>query len=155
MSLPVRKPLRLKNYDYSSDGYYFVTICTQNKKKYFGEISASNHMRFSKIGLIAKKHIENIQKHYSNVRIDRYIVMPNHIHMIVVIGCQGLLIDDNKPTLSNVVGLYKSGVTREVGFSVWQRLFHEHVIRNETAYIKISEYIENNSFLWKKDIFFI
>ena len=155
MAFPVRKSLRIKNYDYSSDGYYFVKKKKKNKEKHFGEISASNQMCYSKNGLIAKKHICNIQRHYDNVRIDRYVIMPNHIHMIVVIGCSGINSGDDNPTLSNVVGLFKSGVTREIGFSVWQRLFHEHIIRNETSYMRISEYIENNPALWRKDRFYV
>ena len=156
MTLPVRKRLRIQNFDYSSEGYYFVTICTKDKKKYFGDIidTQSNSMRYTPVGVVAEKHIKKIEHHFSCVTVDKYVVMPNHVHMIIIIGCKNKAPTGNFPTLSTIIGLYKSGVSRELGQSVWQRFYHDHVIRNETAYKKIWEYIDTNPMAWEKDVFF-
>ena len=157
MTLPVRKRLRIQNYDYSSEGYYFVTICTKDKKKYFGDIidTQSNTVQYTSIGRVAESHIKQIEAHFSGVSVDKYIVMPNHVHMIIVIGCKNNAQNNNFPTLSTIIGLYKSGVSRELGQSVWQRFYHDHVIRNETAYRRIWEYIDTNPIAWEKDVFFV
>ncbi len=156
MTLPVRKKLRLENYDYSSDGYYFVTICTHNREKLFGKITNDNNtVELNPAGKIVDYHIRNIEKHYENIRIDKYTVMPNHIHLIVVIGCNFELNSTRNPNLSYIIGLFKSGVTKEIGKSVWQKRFHDHVIRNEKTYLKIWEYIDTNPLKWKQDIFYV
>ncbi len=156
MTLPVRKKLRLENYDYSSDGYYFVTICTHNREKLFGKITNDNNtVELNPVGKIVDYHIRNIEKHYENIRIDKYTVMPNHIHLIVVIGCNFELNSTRNPNLSYIIGLFKSGVTKEIGKSVWQKRFHDHVIRNEKTYLKIWEYIDTNPLKWKQDIFYV
>ena len=156
MTLPVRKKLRLENYDYSSDGYYFVTICTHNREKLFGKITNDNNtVELNPVGKIVDYHIRNIEKHYENIRIDKYTVMPNHIHLIVVIGCNFELNSTRNPNLSYIIGLFKSGVAKEIGKSVWQKRFHDHVIRNEKTYLKIWEYIDTNPLKWKQDIFYV
>ena len=152
MPLPERKRLRIKNYDYSSEGYYFVTICSKNKEKLFGDIYdiQSNKVHYTKYGLIAKKHIQQLNQHYKRVSVDKYVIMPNHIHMIIRIGCDGVAHAEKMPTLSN-----KSGVSKEIGKPLWQRFFHDHVIRNEKSYLRIWEYIDNNPRLWNKDTLYI
>ena len=84
MDLPKRKPTRLKEYDYGAPGAYFITICTNRKLHLFGEIN-NEKMRLSDLGKIVNKEIINIESHYENIRIDKYVIMPNHIHMIIVI----------------------------------------------------------------------
>lgn len=155
MDKPVRKRNRLKDYDYSTNGYYFVTICSKDKNKTFGSISTpeQNYTKYSKLGFIIEKHILNIEKHYDDVRIDKYVIMPNHVHMIVVIGCN----DNNrveKHSLSIIVGQFKAGVTKEAGTTVWQRNFHDHIIRTQEDYERIWRYIDANPALWYKDCFF-
>ena len=90
MAYPVRKRLRLKEYDYSSDGYYFVTICARKRQKLFGDIydTSLNTVKLSPIGKVVEKHIRQINQHYVNVSVDKYVVMPNHIHLIVILGCE-------------------------------------------------------------------
>ena len=82
MELPNRKKLRLEGFDYSSENYYFVTVCTYNKVKLFGEPS-----NLSNFGKIAKEDLLSIADHYNGIKIDKYVIMPNHIHAIIVIGC--------------------------------------------------------------------
>ena len=157
MTLPVRKRIRLENYDYSSEGYYFVTICAKNMRKVFGKINSpqTNTVQLSRIGKITEKQIQSIGAHYSDIRIEKYVIMPNHIHMIIVLGCQNTSRHQERPSLSSVVGLFKSGVSREIGMSIWQARFHDHVIRNEEAFLKIWNYIDTNPLLWEKDKFFV
>ena len=153
MDKPVRKPTRIPNYDYSKDNYYFVTICTYEKKCIFGTVR-----EIGRYGKIAADSIDTLSSHYSNVSIDKYVVMPNHIHMIVVIGCK-IEISDN-PTLSQIIGAYKSEVTRLIHQSapneqIWQRSFHDHVIRNQRDYDRIWNYIHTNPMRRDKDCFYV
>ena len=144
---PVRKSTRLNNFDYSTPNYYFITICTHNKKCIFGNYGKSMY------GQIAAKEIESVQNHYSGVTIDKYVVMPNHVHMIVVLT-------EGKSSLNQIIGQFKSGVSRKIHeinseICVWQRSFHDHIIRNQKEYEKIWLYIEANPMNWEKDCFYI
>ena len=143
-----RKSPRIPNYDYSNVNYYFITICTKDRKCYFG-----SPYQLSKAGQIAKRHIEEISDHYGFVKIDKYVVMPNHVHMILYLEQGG------KADAEQVIGQYKSGVSREIRkiypeMQVWQRSFHDHVIRNQASYEKIWLYIEGNPQCWDKDCFY-
>lgn len=92
MNLPRRKSQRLKSFDYATEKYYFVTICTKDKQNLFCNIKNINDilkMEYSYIGEITLIHLRNIEKHFEGVKIDKYVIMPNHIHIIVVIGCNG------------------------------------------------------------------
>ena len=80
MELPNRKPTRLANYDYSNQNYYFVTICTHNKLKLFGDVNKLNAL-----GEIVKSELLNIPNHFEDIQIDKYVIMPDHIHAIIVI----------------------------------------------------------------------
>ena len=153
MDKPIRKSPRMSNFDYSGDHYYFVTICTQDKQCLFGTVQ--EHSRYGKI---AADSIRDIPGHYSCVKIDKYVVMPNHIHMIVVIGCENR--EEKKHSLEQVIGAYKSGVTRKIRISspdmqIWQRSFHDHVIRNQKDYERIWGYIDTNPMRWEKDCFYM
>lgn len=112
-------------------------------------------MDFTFMGEIALKHLQNIGNHFDGIKIDKYVVMPNHIHIIVAIGCNDASERSRPfPTLSTVIGLYKSGVSREVGSKIWQKSFHDHIIRNKNDYLKIWEYIENNPLKWDLDCYY-
>ncbi len=147
-NLPKRKKLRLKNYDYSKEGMYFITICTKNRKKLLGKITEEKQIKLIKAGIIAKQHIEKIEQIYKNVIIDEYVIMPNHIHMLIEINRK------NEITISRIIKQYKMSVSKEIGYGIWQKLFHEHVVRNEEEYYKIKEYIQNNVVNWDKDKYF-
>ena len=148
MTFYSRKSARIPNYDYSNCNYYFVTICTGNRRCIFGSANA-----LSVFGKIAEEEIIQLCFHYEGVKIDKYVVMPNHIHMIVVL-------ENSNHNLNQIIAQYKSGVTRKIrkydrNLSVWQRSYHDHVIRNQTAYEKIWLYIEGNPMNWEKDCFFL
>lgn len=110
--------------------------------------------RMNQIGFIAEEEIRNISAHYDMVSVDKYVVMPNHIHMILVIGN-----GDHNPNLNQVIAQYKSGVTRKIreflpDVKIWQRSYHDHVIRDQKGYEKIWMYIENNPRKWEEDCFY-
>ena len=151
LKTPKRKNTRLKGFDYTGSQYYFITACAQNHQKLFGMIQQDNDngcMVLNRYGTIAKEHIQRIPMRHNGVYLNHYVIMPNHIHMIIEL--------DNRTTisLSTIVGLLKSGISREIGFSVWQRSFHDHIIRNETDYKNIWNYIENNPAKWAMDKYY-
>ncbi len=144
-----RKSPRISHYDYSTQNYYFITICTHAKKCIFGE-----PMMLNQFGNIAKINMEAIQTHYDKIHIEKYVVMPNHVHFILVLKENCVIRADQ------VIGQYKSGVTRQIrkiapGTEVWQRSFHDHIIRNQVQYERIWQYIENNPLRWQEDCFFV
>ena len=151
MEYPDRKLPRLSGFDYSSPNYYFITICTHNRKRIFGLPDSPDEL-----GLIAEAELVNIEKHYSDVRVDKYVIMPNHIHVIIVIDKSDTERSRPFPTLSSIVGLYKSGVSRKIheiypDIEVWQKSFYDKVICNETAYFDVWQYIDENPLKWELD----
>lgn len=155
MNKPNRKNQRLVDYDYSSQNYYFVTICTEGHKCILSYILGNgiepSEIRYTRYGEIAEKHLLNINVRYESIEIDKYVIMPNHIHMIIKFGCDGAERSRPFPTLSTVIGLYKSGVSREIGKPIWQKSFHDHIIRGKADYLEIQKYIENNAKQWTLD----
>jgi len=106
------------------------------------------------MGKIVEKHIQNIPSFYQNIYVDNYVVMPNHIHMILVLDN-----GDHNPAVPLIIGQFKRGVTKEIRCIfperiIWQRSFHDHIIRNQAGYEKIWTYIENNPIKWEDDYFF-
>ena len=145
--LPTRKRLRIIEYDYSKEGMYFITICIKNRLELLGKIK-DNYIELTQEGIIVKECIKQIEKRYINVEIDEYVIMPNHIHMILVIN------NKTEVTISRMMKQYKTYVSKKVGYAIWQKSFYEHIIRNEKEYIKIKDYIKNNIINWKEDRYF-
>lgn len=163
--MPTRKDVRLSEYDYSSQGCYFITICTKDKVQYLGRIRETicddDHNRrivcdvvYSKVGCIAKEELINIPIHFSFVRIDSYVIMPDHIHILIELS-EHLDHSIRRPSLSNIIGLYKSGVSRicrqKELYIAWQRNFHEHIIHSDAEKHQIREYIQSNPNAWRED----
>ena len=136
-NLPKRKHTRLKYYDYSKEGYYFTTICTKKRLELLGNIENTSKIGLTKEGNIADKYIKKIEEIYEKIEIDEYIIMPNHIHIIIRIK------EKESITISKLIQQYKGMVTKELGYSIWQKLFHEHIIRTENDYYIIKRYIQN------------
>ena len=130
-SIPKRKEIRLKGYDYRSNGYYFITICTYRGKPY-----VKKHKE------IIEKTLLSLPERFSGLKIDWYILMPTHLHMIFVFN-------ETKKDLSEITRTFKALVTRNTRMKFWQRNYYEHVIRNENALLKIREYIQNNPLVEK------
>lgn len=161
---------RASFHDYDG-GVYFVTICTAEREHYFGEIK-DGKMKYTEIGLCALENIENITVHYPYAEIPLYVVMPNHIHLIVFIDntlsvqCRDVArnvstmkkmsaISPKRGSLSVVIRGFKSAVTRyanqnHISFS-WQSRFHDRIIRGQNEMNRIAEYIENNPYNWATD----
>ena len=149
--VPQRKQIRLKEYDYSKKGYYFITICTKNREEILskivnGSVKTDPYIILTKEGKIIEKELLNIENHLNNIKIDKYIIMPNHIHVIIKVVGAGL--DQPGIKISNLIGLYKGGVTRKLSKSIWQRNYYEYIIRNEKEYYKIIEYMKYNPIKW-------
>lgn len=155
-----RKKNRLDGYDYSSGGYYHITVCTKNKENLFWIASApfvgeaislpQVQARLSALGQIVEQAIGDIPKHYDNVSVDKYVIMPNHIHMILVLGqSDGRII--SSPTVSQVIGQMKRIVSKRAGRSVWQTSFYDEIIRTDEDYLRIWQYIDANPFRWTED----
>ena len=183
MEFPKRKPTRLKKYDYSQNGYYFVTICTHNKKHIFGNIvgqgsipsqcegnvakrqretasvrGAPAEINLSECGKIAESEITNLENRYKHVKIDKYVIMPNHIHAIIIID-KYTAGASPCPTLSEVICSFKSITTRKChninpDQKIWQTSFHDHIIRGEDDYFEIWEYIDGNPAKWTEDCYY-
>ena len=147
--LPIRKRLRINNYDYSKENMYFITICIKNRRELLGKINSKNHMKLAYKGNVVEKYIDLIEKTYGNVLIDEYVIMPNHIHMIILIN------NKTEITISRIIKQYKTLVSKRIAYSIWQKSFYDHIIRNEEEYLKIKEYIQNNVQNWKKDKYFL
>jgi REP element-mobilizing transposase RayT len=163
-----RKPNRLRNYDYSQRGAYFVTVCAKDRHELFGNVivgavaNRPSYVELSRIGKTVEDEIKVLQEVRKNIVIDRYVVMPNHIHMIIVlVDCRWFPVDNGRLTtaptttsLSNIVRLWKRSVSIQIGFSPWQKSFHDHIIRNEDDYRNIAEYIDSNPARWTEDCFY-
>lgn len=163
MAYRENKQHRLYGYDYSQNGAYFITICTKNRTHYFGQIKDKTVI-LSEIGELAKTALLQIPEVYPQATIEEWIIMPNHIHLIIaiqnteiskeyhsVIGLQPLV----KGSISSIINHFKGKVTKLCKQNkyefVWQSRFHDHIIRNEEAFNKISEYILNNPANWDND----
>jgi len=164
MDKPIRKRARLQDYNYSTPGYYFVTICTCGRKNILSQIIGDSipHLQLTKYGKIAEQELLSVPMRYENVEINKYIIMPNHIHLIIRITERINPFPTKKHDISNIIGKYKAAVTRNVGNAfmhsakqkIWQRSFHDHVIRGEKDYQKIWQYIDTNHLKWKEDCFY-
>lgn len=163
----MRKPNRLREYDYSTDGAYFITFCTQDRRKILSSIVGDGSPVPKPCGMIAEKLIAQIPEKYPTVSVDKYVIMPDHIHMLLRFdrnsgtGNPSPTVDcysgtgNPSPTLGNVIGWYKYQVTKQVNLqsnnkseSVFQRSYYDHVIRNQQDYDEIWQYIENNPRKW-------
>ena len=208
MVIKKRVSIRLVNYDYSQKGLYFITICTKNRERFFGEIK-DGKMFFSEIGKIANDCWNDIPQHFSQAFLHEFVVMPDHIHGIIEINnppavganhyspemnhyspqinnysydnqyliknhtinnvakhtidnrtndVSTIRAKDVSPlrgtsqTIGSIVRGFKIGVTKQIGFSPWQRNYYEHVIRSEIDYLNIANYIIENPLKWNNYI---
>jgi putative transposase len=155
-----RRSIRLKEYDYSQPGEYFVTVCTYNHDCTLGEI-VEGEMRLNEIGKIVEECWRQISYHFINVELDQFVVMPNHLHGIIILNeqCRGEVTSPlQKPTLGKVLAYFKYQSTKSInvinatpGNRFWQRNYYEHIIRNDNELNNIRDYIQNNVLQWAFD----
>ena len=193
--LPQRKRIRLKNYNYSENGCYFITVCTQGGRKLFWEVVGEGLnpvgrddlgtplcddpgtppcVSLSKYGKIVDKYISMIETHYDGVVVDKYCVMPNHVHIIITVarasnGAPGSsrptnahpsnnnVLKPNRPTMliPTIIAALKKITNRACGVSLWQISYHDRIIRNEHEYLTRWQYIDTNPLKWKLDRYYI
>lgn len=177
-----RKSPRLKGYDYSQDGAYFVTICTHERRNLFGNVDKDGVMKLNEWGRIAEARWQEIPKHFPHVELDQFVIMPNHMHGILFLIGQDEKINHQfdegerhaspvqKPyrdykvksgSIITIIGSYKSAVTKQINSlrnkklpPIWQRSFHDHIIRDETSLNKLREYTLYNPQLWAADKYY-
>lgn len=185
MELPKRKRIRLPVYNYSENGAYFITICSYEHTPIFGEVTVGQGLcscRLSETGKLIDEEILNLGIRYAPIRIDKYVIMPNHVHLLVRINDTknqpASIGPDEKreadrqeqspcPTVrpaasvSDIVCALKSITTKRAnkmdgvtGRKIWQIRFHDHVVRNEQDYKEIAEYIDNNPARWEQDRYY-
>ena len=159
-----RQSVRLKGYDYSQAGAYFVTICTRERDCLFGDLS-DGEMRLNQYGLIIREEWLRTAALRKDVEVDIYTIMPNHLHGIIVIKGRGVLpyaptgtFRSPSHTIGAIVRGFKSASTKRInetrdprGTPVWQRNYHEHVIRDEDDLNRIRQYIIDNPSCWADD----
>ena len=153
-----RKHPRLKEYDYSSEGVYFVTICTQNKRKLLSNIvgrGLAPAVELTEYGKIAEQQLQLLEERFCFLEIDNYVIMPNHIHVIFVLKHQ-MAGASPRPTLMDIVCAYKSLTTLECKKikhidKLFQTSFYEHIIREGKDYEVKSQYIHENPLKWEFD----
>ena len=163
-TLPKRKPNRLQGCDYSSNGVYFVTICTQNKECVLSRIVGDGvldvpKMMLSKYGKAVDEQIALMDSVYDNVIVEKYVIMPNHIHLLMRVENKSESGTSRTPSPTNsVIAIFVSTLKRftnkNVGKKLWQRSYYDHIVRNENEYLKIWEYINSNAQKWQNDKYY-
>ena len=157
--MPARKNLRLKGFDYSRPGAYFITVCTKGRKQLLGSVVGGDahiapYTKLSATGNVVQKYLSSIPG------IGAYVIMPNHVHMIIHISSSDLLQGPmwaSAPTEASIPSLVRSWkvlVSKELGESIWQRSYYDHVIRDDQDYAIKVQYIEENPAKWFYDDYF-
>ncbi len=159
-----RKPNRRSDYDYSSQGTYFVTFCVKEhcnvlwhedallKDTVGATVGRPPDSLLSDYGRIVKKCIELISVHYPTVIVYKYVVMPNHVHILISISDEICGRPMVAPTLSTVIQQLKGAITKQIGFSVWQKSFHDRIVRSDAEFRTLLEYIETNPYKFYEDL---
>ena len=138
-----RTTIRIKDYDYSKEGHYYITICIRNRENILGTIE-NNKMVLNEFGVIVENDLLNISNKFKNTEINVYAIMPNHLHFILEIK------EGNEIALGNIIRYFKGRTTSKIKRKkMWQSDYYEHVIRNEKDYYEKYQYIINNPYNWK------
>lgn len=169
----MRKYIRLKDYDYSQAGCYFVTICVKGRRKVLGRIvvvgdaalgvpggAGVPFVELSDIGEMVKQHIRNINQQ-GGITLDNFVIMPNHIHLLIHLD-SGTPINNETPRAASptkaiipqIINALKGLTSKKFGETLWQRAYYDHIIRNEDEYQKIWRYIDTNPAKWEEDSYF-
>lgn len=170
------RPGRLPNYDYSSAGYYFITFCTRNRDCCLSSIMkmgsgeeivgrgalAPPRVVLLEPGAILDEFIQNVPRVYPGVVVDKYAIMPNHVHLLIGIageedgGARALRpTQATRPDIQKIVGGLKSLTRRKVGRPIWQTTFYDHIIRDEADYLRVWNYIDTNPAKWGEDEYYV
>ena len=180
-----RRQIRLKNYDYSENGAYFVTICSKNKEALFGKVVGDGildvplaerddngkvYVKLSDVGQTVQQTIKYLDEHNENIEIEKYVIMPNHIHLLITINRinnegfgtsgkpspteNGLKTRANE-IIPKLISSLKRYTNKQAGIDLWQRSYYDHIIRTQNDYDKIWEYIDTNPLKWELDKYYM
>ena len=167
--LPKRKPTRLHYFDYNSSGAYFLTICTENRRNLLSRIVGGDvldapqsdvsyspkRIELSYYGKIADKYINQLNDFYDDIKVDQYVIMRNHVHIILFVRADGASRTSpptkQHSTVSHFISTFKRFCNKEYGENIWQRHFNDHIIRNPKDYEKHIKYIHENPDRWYFD----
>ncbi len=168
--VPERRITRLKEYDYNQTGVYFLTICTLEKRCLLSRVVGTGvldglQLELTRFGKIAEKHLCAMREFYDHITIDDYVIMPNHIHLLLRIkdtthreresGPSGTPVPTvQNSVISRFVSTFKRFCNKEYGENIWQYRSYDHIIRDQTDYDVHRQYIAENPFKWKQDMFF-
>ena len=163
-SRPKRKPNRLTGYNYSQPGCYFVTICAKNRRYLFwdefdwrvgADIIRPHTIPLSLYGRIIKNVIEQIPVRYPGASVEKYIIMPNHIHLLLRISVSnGRMISAPTYRVPTIIGQMKRAASKQAQTGLWQKGYHDHIIRSEADYLRIWDYIDTNPAKWREDCYY-
>ena len=143
MEHPNRKHIRLKEFNYASANSYFITVCTANRAKIFWENNLTS--KLSPAGIIAEEEILAAGDRFPLAVIDHYVIMPDHIHLIITLYDPVQGSDAKTPNVKNLIGFLKARITKKIGKgSIWQKSFYDHIIRNDKDYEESWNYISMN-----------
>jgi putative transposase len=145
MPAPERKSPRIREFDYATAGVYFVTACVRSRACILGTV-VDDEMRLSRVGEIVARSWRAIPAHFVSAALDAFVVMPNHVHGIIWLSRAG-----HAPPLPAVIGSFKGAASRAAGRPLWQRSFHDRVIRNESELQELRQYVLDNPLKWALD----
>ena len=174
MEYPRRKHVRLKDYDYSRAGMYFVTICTKRRQCILSKIvvprggdantvgrddlgAPSVQVTLTPVGKIAERYLNTVSEAYPGVTVEHKVIMPNHVHILLWFHeTEGRRAGSSRPTqlLPRIIAAWKRFTNRDAGYNLWQSSYHEHVIRDENDLLRHWSYIDQNPARWAEDEYF-
>ena len=154
--METRRNIRLKGYDYSQAGVYFVTVCTKDHRPTFWEESVPvgatcGRPPLSETGKTVDEEIVHLSAVYPNVWAEKYVVMPNHIHLLICIDGSEDGRTQVAPTISRIIKQFKGVTSKRCGQSLWQKSFYDHIIRDENDFLTRWNYIDTNPARWQED----
>ena len=164
MELLKRKEIRLKEYDYSTNGAYFVTVCTKGRKQILSTICVGGGpldapiVKLTEIGKIIENNIIKMNYLYENIKVTDYVIMPNHIHLLIKLKSNGRS-GAPAPTRANAripryISTLKRFVNKQRKYDIWQRSYYDHIIRSEADFLEKQNYILSNPVKWVEDEYY-
>ena len=162
---PKRKPIRLSEFDYSQPGAYFITICTQNRRRMLSQIVGDGlpdvpQTELSQYGKIADAYIQQLNDYYADIEVEQYVIMPNHMHIMLIVSENGTSRTPSPTTRQNAivsrfVSTFKRFCNKEYGCNIWQRGYYDHIIRSRADHEEHLRYIYENPLRWYYDELYI
>ncbi len=158
MNLPKRKPLRLKDYDYSQNGAYFITFCTKGRMPILSSVAVGGGVldapqtELTPAGQVVDRYIGDLERYYCWLTVAHYVIMPNHVHLLLLVqdGPPGTSAPTSK-AIPQLISTIKRFTNRECGAQLWQRGYYDHILRDEQEFLAAWDYIQTNPAKWAED----